>query len=558
MKQKHLNIILGLFLGLFLAACGSTVAQSNVATGDQQGLTQTVSALENELVVEETAVYLPTITSESSSSSTSLTSPIPDTGQTSCYDANGSQISCPTASESFFGQDANYEGLTPSFQNNNDGTITDLNTGLMWQQTADTDGSGTIDASDKLTYDAAVAAANALALGGYNDWRLPTITELYSLIDFSGTDPSGYSGTDTSGLTPFIDTDYFDFGYGDTGAGERIIDAQYASSTKYVSTTMNGDETLFGVNFADGRIKGYGLSLHGSDKTFYVMFVRGNTAYDSNDLTDNGNGTISDNATGLMWQQDDSGTGYNWSEALTYCETLSTGGYDDWRLPNVKELQSVVDYGRSPDTTHSAAIDPLFNATQITNEAGNADYAAYWSSTTHANMNSGANSAYVNFGRSMGTMNGSWLDVHGAGAQRSDPKTGDPADYPTGHGPQGDAIRIYNTVRCVRNGDVTTNSGGVVTTNSTVVTTNQVPPSGEQAAPNAQPPSNDQTQPPANEGGPLANAAAQLGVSEEALHNALGEPGQGPPDFEAAATQLGVSVEALQTALGTPPNGPQP
>ena len=43
-----------------------------------------------------------------------------------------------------------------------------------------------------------------------------------------------------------------------------------------------------------------------------------------------------------------------------------------------------------------------------------------------------------------------WQDVPGAGAQRSDPKNGDPNDYPTGHGPQGDAIRIQNYVRCVR------------------------------------------------------------------------------------------------------------
>ncbi len=48
-----------------------------------------------------------------------------------------------------------------------------------------------------------------------------------------------------------------------------------------------------------------------------------------------------------------------------------------------------------------------------------------------------------------------WLDVHGAGAQRSDPKSGDPSDWPTGNGPQGDAIRIYNFVLLVRDGDVT-------------------------------------------------------------------------------------------------------
>ena len=47
-----------------------------------------------------------------------------------------------------------------------------------------------------------------------------------------------------------------------------------------------------------------------------------------------------------------------------------------------------------------------------------------------------------------------FTDVHGAGAQRSDPKTGDPAGFPHGHGPQGDVIRIYNYVRCVRGGEV--------------------------------------------------------------------------------------------------------
>ena len=44
----------------------------------------------------------------------------------------------------------------------------------------------------------------------------------------------------------------------------------------------------------------------------------------------------------------------------------------------------------------------------------------------------------------------SLMDVHGAGSQRSDPKDGVPADYPHGHGPQGDVIRIFNLVRCVR------------------------------------------------------------------------------------------------------------
>ena len=78
-------------------------------------------------------------------------------------------------------------------------------------------------------------------------------------------------------------------------------------------------------------------------------------------------------------------------------------------------------------------------------------------SGSDASAFSGGYAVYVAFGRAMGYMTGGdprvagWLDVHGAGAQRSDPKVGNPADYPKGHGPQGDAIRIYNYVRLVRN-----------------------------------------------------------------------------------------------------------
>lgn len=163
-------------------------------------------------------------------------------------------------------------------------------------------------------------------------------------------------------------------------------------------------------------------------------------------------------------------------------------GHDDWQVPSVKELQSLVDYTRSPDTTHSPAIDPVFNCTTITNEGGQADYAFYWTGTTHAGLNGGSAAMYVAFGRAPGWMPvrgfaggppekrggfgpgpgegygpppGSlpprpessaeglgkyhFVDVHDPGAQRSDPKT-----FPHGRGPQGDVIRIYNDVRLVR------------------------------------------------------------------------------------------------------------
>jgi len=280
--------------------------------------------------------------------------PIIDTGQLACYDENGNVIT-PGSGDPFYGQDAQHDGLPPSYQDNGDGTVTDLNTDLMWQQ----------DPGAKLTFDQAVAGAASFALAGHSDWRLPSIKELYSLIDFAG--ETGMSAAES---TPYIDTTYFDFEYGDESAGERFIDSQYCSSTEYVSTTMNGDHTVFGVNFADGRIKGYGTtSPMGGEKTFFVMYVRGNSDYGVNDFTDNGDGTITDSATGLMWSRTDSGAGLNWEDALAWIEQKNVEthlGHDDWRLPNAKELQSIVDYTRAPDITGSAAIDPLFTVSTLT------------------------------------------------------------------------------------------------------------------------------------------------------------------------------------------------
>jgi hypothetical protein len=371
---------------------------------------------------------------------------IVDTGQIRCYN-NYTETPYPKANTGFFGQDAQYNGNQPAYKDNGDGTVTDLNTGLMW----------TRDPGSKKTYEQGAANASACRVGGYRDWRLPTIKELYSLILFTGTDPHPGS-INPNGQNPFIDTKIFKFQYGKPSMGDRIIDSQYATCTLYGSTTMDGNKTMFGVNFADGRIKGYPIGrVHGREKTFYVMYVRGNTDYGKNDFEDSFDGTVTDKATGLMWMKVDSGKlkagKMNWQRALEWAENLEYAGYSDWRLPNAKELQSIVDYLRSPDVTKSAAIDPIFETTSITNECGQVDYPCYWTGTTHKITNAmGSTAVYVSFGRAMGYMRYHWTDVHGAGAQRTDPKTGDPANYTHGRGPQGDAIRIYNYVRCVRKG----------------------------------------------------------------------------------------------------------
>jgi hypothetical protein len=400
--------------------------------------------------------------------SQTITYPIVETGQTISYDT-AVAITIPTPGQAFYGQNSNHPGNMRSYTNNGDGTVTDNVTGLMWQQTEDRNGDGTIDFYDKLTYYEAVDSAATCNTGGYDDWRLPTIKELYSLAMFFGAEP----GPPPSTCIKYIDTTFFTVGYGDVNSlshgdlgTERIIDGQIASSTLYVSTTFGMLETMFGFNFIDGRIKGYPTTFSvpedGQAKHYYVLYVRGNTAYGTNQFVNNGNGTITDNATGLMWMQTDNGTGVLWKDALSYAENTTYAGYSDWRLPDVKELQSIVDYTRSPATSSSAAINAMFNCTPITNEGGVADYPWYWSNTTFCSQApaNGTSACYVCFGRGMGYFADfglGWTDIHGAGCQRSDPKpksftgyTQNGTGYYNANAPQGDAVRIYNYARLVR------------------------------------------------------------------------------------------------------------
>ncbi len=433
------------------------------------------------------------------------TYPIVATGQVQTFD-NEKVITAPKKGEDFYGQDAQFIVNEMSYTDNGDGTITDNVTGLMWQK-----------GFKVMSYADAVKEVKALnKKDKYKNWRIPTIKELYSIMNFNGEDVSVEMNRDNGNVkyTPFIDEDYFDFEYGSNG--ERIIDTQLLSSTKYTSTTMGGAETLFGLNVADGRIKGYPIMMGREGKTYTVRFVRGNDQYGINKFIDNKDNTITDEATGLMWSKDDSQRPMTWQEAFAYVQNLNDEkylGYSDWRLPNAKELHSIVDYSRSPKKTGSAAIDPIFNVTKITVEDGSKNYPEFWSSTTHKSMGriTGSAAVYISFGEAMGFMqqrrqqpssqsqggmgqgggqrpSGSsmgqggqrpsggmgqgggerpssggmgqsqggsnaqytLMDVHGAGAQRSDPKVGDPKDYPRGKGPQGDTIRIYNYVRVVR------------------------------------------------------------------------------------------------------------
>lgn len=102
--------------------------------------------------------------------------PLPDTGQTKCYDVSGAEIPCPAAGQPLHGQDAQYQGPAPSYTDNGNQTVTDNNTGLVWMKSDD----GTTRA-----WQAAIDYCDGLSLAGQSDWRLPTCLELESIVDYS-------------------------------------------------------------------------------------------------------------------------------------------------------------------------------------------------------------------------------------------------------------------------------------------------------------------------------------------------------------------------------------
>ncbi len=371
--------------------------------------------------------------------------PIVGTGQTTSYDTT-KEITIPLKGDTFYGQNSNFPGNTPSYTDNGDGTITDNVTGLLWTKKYKV-----------MSYKEAIEDVKKWAVKG---WRIPSIKEAYSLIIFTGKDASNNNIDNNpeppAGSRPFIDDRFFEFEYGSNGS--RCIDVQILSTTKYVGKTMDGnnnggDETIFGVNVADGRIKGYPITKGQEAKLFTVFYVKGNV-YGENNFIDNNDNTISDVNTGLMWNKNDSGEGLDWANAFAYAQQLNNenyAGYNDWRLPNAKELHSILDYSRSLQTTNSAAINKMFNSSSFTDERNCTNYGYYWTSTTHENAKKGPNAAvYFCFGEALGYMNNMVQDVHGAGSQRADSKAGEKPDYTLGNSPQGDIRRIYNYVRVVR------------------------------------------------------------------------------------------------------------
>ncbi len=240
----------------------------------------------------------------------------PDTGQSASYTTT-------------FGEDADYTINPPSYTDNGDGTIIDNNTALVWQKQDD----GTTR-----TWDDANAYCAGLSLAG-TGWRLPTVLELLTIVDFGQYSPS-------------VDATYFP---------NTKSSSIYWSSTNYVLYY----DSMWVVGFFYPNSYGIARASQGlvrcvRDEGRAFVFL------------DNNNGTVTDTTTGLMWQKFEDGTARTWEQSLSYCEGLSLAGFSDWRLPNVKELSSIID-----STRCNPAIDVSFfpNAQS---------YLWYWTSTSEA------------------------------------------------------------------------------------------------------------------------------------------------------------------------------
>jgi hypothetical protein len=348
-----------------------------------------------------------------------------DTNQNLCYGDSGT-IDCPDVGEDFYGQDAQYEGTyQPSYTDNGDSTITDNITTLIWAQDQS---DSTISWSDASSY------CSSLTTGGYDDWRMPTVKELWSLRDFS----TGW---------PWIDTDYFNL----SGDGELMSEHHSWASNQYLVVSDYQNEQVEGtpfwiVNDWTGHIK----AMSGNR---FVRCVVGDQ-YGTNDFEDNGDGTVTDYATNLMWAQDDNGEGLYWKEALAYAATANSEeylGYNDWRLPDIKELQSISDN----DVEEIPAMDTsVFNLTGVTNEVyvgesivEQPNYPFYWSSTSNSiegDETDDGGTIYAWFYASGYNVDQSGYDLHGAGSICFGSKTEENA---------GDENSVELMVRLVRDVD---------------------------------------------------------------------------------------------------------
>jgi hypothetical protein len=265
-----------------------------------------------------------------------------------------------------FGEDRDYTRNPMSFSISEDDQMTiDNNTGLMWERHLNwrwektTAPQGEWRPQDvfaykdgeprRRPYHEGVQYCKQLQLGGYDDWRMPNMKEGHTIAHYASARP-------TIHMKYFLDVDPGLPGYGDRGKGGMW------------GGPLAPDHNNSGwhLGFIDGHFMGYPRTGY---KTTRCVRADNNGVYFLPDLVDNGNGTVTDQVTDLIWQQTTDGQTRDWEESIQYCEDLVFAGYDDWKLPSNKELSSTVDLRKQ-----KPAIDTRFFP--------DTDYKAYYWSRT--------------------------------------------------------------------------------------------------------------------------------------------------------------------------------
>jgi len=290
---------------------------------------------------------------------------LPQTGQTKCYNSTGAEIACAGT-----GQDGEIRvGVAwpnPRFTigtGTESDCVTDNLTGLMWPR------NGNLPNGTRV-WNAAIDFANDLTLCGYSDWRLPNVNELESLVnaDVPGTatwlttqgfinmQSSFYwSSTNYAGGTN--DVWIVDIGNGLVGATIRIATFVYAWPVRSGSFDAPADL------WETGQKTSYRI---GDDGDLEMGIAWPNPRFTVNE------DCVTDNLTGLMWTKDANLAGrMTWNSAIDYANNLTLCGYSDWRLPNRKELFSLIDC-----SNFSPALPTGHPYTNV--QADN-----YWSSSTN-------------------------------------------------------------------------------------------------------------------------------------------------------------------------------
>ena len=292
--------------------------------------------------------------------SSSPPAPVPQTGQTTCYDAVGTTITCTGT-----GEDGELRmGVAwpnPRFVDNGDQTVSDKLTGLIWSKDANP-AAGTKTWQQALDY---IKTLNSQSYQGHNDWRLPNINELKSLINQGQS--SSATWLNTQGVTNVQSDVYWS---GSTNAGYTNLDwvvsmhdgvvGSYAKTgAYYVWPVSSGQSGPFGslAISKTGQTECYGASGAaracsgtGEDGELQIGAV-----WPSPRFAANSDQTVTDTLTGLVWSRDaDPANAYKtWQQALDYIKTLNSQsylGHNDWRLPNINELTSLFNRGQSsPD-----------------------------------------------------------------------------------------------------------------------------------------------------------------------------------------------------------------